>query len=114
MVFLAFPDLLTVVIIAIVVFIVFLFLRCCLSVLLFALKPKKKQHTHTLTTISHQMWIYVVWQAGESSAYRLIYRALERSMHSRQRYYMVCDTDDMIINITTIGLAFANTVDVPM
>lgn len=33
-------------------------------------------------------------------------------MHSRQRYYMVCDTDDMIINITTIGLAFANTVDV--
>lgn len=36
---------------------------------------------------------------NESSVYRLIYRMSELSMHSRQRYY-VCDTVDMIINIT--------------
>lgn len=66
------------------------------SILLFAFQPK-----NTFRIKSG----FILCEAGR----RIIcisFNISERSMHSRQRYYMVCDTDDMIINITTIGLAF--------
>lgn len=75
---------------------------------------------------------FILCQAGESSAYRLIlYTHVCRCVFGSVVYYdsmyisggggeaqhaftsngmiWFCDTDDMIINITTIGLAFANT-----